>query len=635
MEIILFIVLLVWMIVINNRVSDLQKKIRSLTQSPSNAKSPVSASAAPLTVQSIAEKATVASPVVEKPIKMETETSVTSEEASGRFLGKLGIAALVAGAAFFLKYAFDEGWIGPVGIIMLGVIVGIVLLALGQSLRKKYLRYSDLLMGGGVAILYLSIFAAHTLYHLISQPVALFVMFAITILSFAISIINATMTFAMVGVIGGFATPLIISLGTPGMIGLFSYITLLNVGVFAVSIYKKWIPLNYVAFVITMINFLAWYDKFYQEAYMVPVIFFLTITFVLYIIASLVYNVVNKIKAVPLDYGLIGLNAIAYSGFLYSILEPKYGDYLGFIFVILAVVYLVVAFLANKLNPEDKGLNIYLPGITVVFLSIAVPLQLDGPWVAVAWLVESVVLYFLAAKIANRGFQVMGLIVYILGLLNVLTQYVDINRIFGFGGASEAFVPVFNKYFALGVLSIAVSYIIAYIYRSYGSISTDIQKRGVMVFLVLSQVITLGVGTIEIAKTFDQKIDQERSQYVAESSMRVEYDNALYNENSPSPSPTDQMYRNIASFRNQENTVISFFWALYAGVLLALGFTKPSVVARRFAIVLFCITALKVFIDIWNLGPLYRIVSSIVFGILALAASFAYAKYKHRLKEIV
>ena len=81
--------------------------------------------------------------------------------------------------------------------------------------------------------------------------------------------------------------------------------------------------------------------------------------------------------------------------------------------------------------------------------------------------------------------------------------------------------------------------------------------------------------------------------------------------------------------------VVSIVWALYAAMLTVIGFAKKYVSVRRMGLILFIITACKVVIDVWNLGELYRVVSFIVFGAIALTASFMYVKYKDRLKQIV
>jgi uncharacterized membrane protein len=91
----------------------------------------------------------------------------------------------------------------------------------------------------------------------------------------------------------------------------------------------------------------------------------------------------------------------------------------------------------------------------------------------------------------------------------------------------------------------------------------------------------------------------------------------------------------LAAPVGQMNTSISILWTLYAALLIVIGFAKRYMPARRMGLILFIITAFKVVVDVWSLGEIYRIVSFISFGVIALAASFLYAKYKDRLKDII
>jgi uncharacterized membrane protein len=98
---------------------------------------------------------------------------------------------------------------------------------------------------------------------------------------------------------------------------------------------------------------------------------------------------------------------------------------------------------------------------------------------------------------------------------------------------------------------------------------------------------------------------------------------------------TSEIHRFIGLNYAQEKTVISIVWALYAAFITIVGFVAHIRSARVLGIILFVITAIKIFFNLWALGPLYRIVSSIIFGVIALAASFLYAKYKDRLKDVL
>ncbi|MCX6715417.1 MAG: DUF2339 domain-containing protein [Candidatus Taylorbacteria bacterium] len=630
-EIIAVVVILVVIFAQNSRISNLEKIIKNSTiQKKSESAAPAapasfSAATSPVVPAAVSPTAPSA-PAVQRPV-VET-TPVNKEEVFGRLLGKIGIGAVIIGVAIFLNYAFDNNWIGVTGRVMIGVIIGLGAIVLGQFLRKKYLRYSDLLMGGGIAVLYLSMFSAHFYYHLISPLTAGIFMFIVTALAFAISIYNATPVLAVVSVIGGFATPFLSNSGTNSMFELFTYLTILNVGIMAVSFFKKWPEIIALAFIGTMINFVAWYSSYYNETTsLAPTMTFAVITFVIFLIASIARATTAKQVTDKANYILLGLNALGFAIVGYALLEPHHDGILGFASVLVALAYLACAFIVNKSNPEDKALNIFLPGLAVTFLSVAVPLQLSGPWIAVAWLVESVVLYVIASTISNRGFQVMGVVVYGLGLVNLFAYNYP-------SPYSPDFVVILNAHFLILILAVVVAYVIGFIYYRFGSLNVEVQKRGIAVFIIIANILTVYAVSTQII------FEQNHNITIAEQAYNTEVRNAnLY---SNGYNMTDQAMRAQNSYtqarestQNRSHTYVSLFWILYAAVLTAIGFGKRLMIARRLGLILFIITALKVLVDVWSLGQLYRIVSFTVFGVVALIASFAYAKYKDRLKSIV
>jgi uncharacterized membrane protein len=630
---IVLLIVLVWVIVSqNNRISKIEKMLKEGHEVKASSPS----AQAPTQPSAVAPMSASATQTTTAPIQ---KPKVASEEASGRFLGKIGIAAVLVGIAFFLKYAFDNNWIGPVGRVMIGIIAGLGFLGLGQYLRAKYLKYSDLIIGGGIAILYLSVFAANSFYHLIDPFTTGVFMFVVTVLSFVMSIVNATPTLAVVGVVGGFATPFLVGSHENAMLSLFAYLTILNLGVLGVSFFKKWPKLNIVAFVGTVTNFIGWYVSFYEPIVLGPTLGFVFISFLIFLIASVARVIVSgsqsvvgaeasgKLKADQADYLLLGANAFLTASIGYIILNPEYHGILGFASVLLAVIYCIVAVTANKFNPEDKALNIFLPGLAVVFLSIAVPMQFSGPWIAIAWFIESAFLYAIASFISNRGFQVMGIVVYALGIIDFAVwtgrTYID-----------ETFTPIFNTSFVILVLAVIVAYAIAYMYRRFGSISVEIQKRGIMVFVIVANVLSVYALSMEIVNYYDAKQISLSKTYQTEVTQAQRYNTGY--DTTGMPSEINQnFYSESASIKNRSNTLVSILWAIYAAILTAIGFARRVASVRRLGLVLFVITALKVVVDVWSLGQIYRIVSFIVFGIIALVASFAYAKYKDRLKEIV
>ncbi|MDO8430671.1 MAG: DUF2339 domain-containing protein, partial [Candidatus Taylorbacteria bacterium] len=553
--------------------------------------------------------------------------NVSSEDKSGRLLGRIGIAAVLIGVAFFLKYAFDNNWIGPAGRVMIGIIFGLGFIGFGQYIRSKYLQYSDLLMGGGIAILYLSVFAAHSFYSLINSGTTGILMFIVTLLAFAISITNATQTLALVSVIGAFATPFLVGSHENAMWSLFGYLTIINLGVLGVSFFKKWPRQNLASFVGTAINFIAWFSAYYNADVLAPTLLFCIVTFLIFLVAQIARAIVANTKADGPDYVLMGTNAFALSITGYTILNPEYHGILGFASVIVAVIYMFFAFMVNKSNPEDKALNIFLPGLAVVFLSMAVPLQFSGAWIAVAWFIEASVLYIIASAVANRGFQVMGLIVYILGLFDFIIWYSNHSYI-------QEFIPFFNVTFGVLLVATISAYFISYIYHKYGSTNLEIQKRGIMFFVVVANILSIWALTVQISSYYEAKSYQLSQAHQISLDNSNLYSNG-YDTSSQVSAENTAYYAEITSNKNVSNTLISVLWTLYAMVLTTIGFAQRLASVRRLGLILFIITAFKVLIDVWSLGELYRIISFIAFGVIALIASFGYIKYKDRLNKIL
>jgi uncharacterized membrane protein len=558
------------------------------------------------------------------------------EASAGKILGRLGIGAVLVGVAFFLKYAFENNWIGPSGRVMLGIVIGIALFAIGQYLRKKYLGYSDLLMGGGSAVLYLSIFSAYAFYGLISSTTAGVLMLCITALTLAVSIVDATVTLSLVGIIGAFATPFLVSTGHNDMYMFFFYLSIINLGVLGISFFKKWTYLNVASFAGTIINFIAWYASYYEPKFLVPTFIFTLVTFLIFLVANVARGISAGVKANQNDYFLMGANAFFFAFVGYTIFNPLHHAYLGFGAACVAVVYIAFAFMVNKANPSDRTLNIFLPGLAVTFLSIAVPLQFSGAWIAVAWLVESCILYFIASSISNRGFQVMGLIVYGLGIINYFSWSLQ-NEIVRCGDCIlpvNSFVPIFNSHFMVLLLAVAVAYIIGYTYKRYGSITVDIQKRGIMFFVVVANILSVYALTTQVTLYRNYRLAHMSATYQQSIKDTQQY-NSGNGVSDAQQNLSSAYYAEISKTTNQSNTLVSIIWTLYAAVLTAIGFARRIPSVRRLGLILFIITAFKVVVDVWSLGQLYRIISFIAFGIIALVASFAYAKYKDRLKEIV
>jgi uncharacterized membrane protein len=586
---ILFIVLIVFIVHQNSRINSIEASLKGKIVTKTEA---VREEVKEDTTTQLEVK------VAEVEPKSETKKDVSGEEVSGRILGRLGIAAVIIGVAFFLRYAFANNWVGPAGRVAIGILLGIIILAIGQFLRKKYLQFSDLLMGGGLVVLYLSIFSAHTFYHLVDPMIAFFGMILVTAIGVAISIINATKTLSVLALIGGFCTPFLIGMTELSAWTTFTYITILNAGTLGVLSYKKWPTLVLVSLIGTHIYFGVWLFSSYNDSLLVPTLIFILVQFLILNASSLIRIIKEKATATQIDYAVLALTALSFALVTYYLLMPEYKHFVSIGSVLVSGFYAVIALIAYRENPKDRTINIFLPGLAVAFLTAAVPIEFSGQWIAAWWFVEAVVLYIVASTSSSRGFQIMGVIVYMLGLCDLFIYLLTYER-------PGDFMVFFNGHFIMLAMAIIVAYVIAGIYHRYGSTSPDIQKRGVAVFVVLANILTLYALTTQIIMYYEVQLSGDLVSISREQVM------------------------------NLSNTSVSILWAIYAAFLTFIGFAKRYPAVRRMGLTLFIITAFKVVIDVWSLGEIYRIVSFIVFGIIALAASFVYVRYKDRLKDIV
>ncbi|MEM6784922.1 MAG: DUF2339 domain-containing protein [Bacteroidota bacterium] len=156
------------------------------------------------------------------------------------WLNRLGIALLLIGLAFLFRYSIEQGWVGPLVRVGFGVALGAGLMGLGLRLRPKRLRYGQALMGGGLAVLYTTLFAAFQLYALLSYPVAFGAMLGVTTLGFVLAYRYGDVLAAVVATQGGLSTPFLLYTGDGDVAALVGYTAVLLTCAFALYALRGW-----------------------------------------------------------------------------------------------------------------------------------------------------------------------------------------------------------------------------------------------------------------------------------------------------------------------------------------------------------------------------------------------------------
>jgi len=553
-----------------------------------------------------------------------------------KWLGRIGILALIFGVSFFLKYAFDNDWIGETGRVAIGLVAGLALLVAGDRLRGKYASYAQILTGGGVAILYLSIYSAFAYYHLIDQLPAFAVMAFITFAGAFLAINYGSAGLAVLSISGGFLTPMLLSTGVNNQLGLFIYITLLNLGILAISFFRNWKALNLLGFTGTILLYSGWAAGYYTSDQLLITEIFLTLWFIIYAVATISHNILAKKNTDQADMALIVLNALAYFLISYSLLSGSYSDFMGFFAVLMAFVYFVFAYISYQFNPEDKNLALFMPAFSIFFLTIAAPIQFDGHWVTISWAIESMALIWISYNLKRPEMGKYAWAIFIIVLARLIFVDMQIDDI-------GAYAIIFNARvltFAIGIISVAVFY---RLYSFYDEKSKARENSVKVKLLFIANFLAILILSAEVQAFFSkqsQTIPFPPYPICQEST----YEQGLGNRENPYCQQRYEEYDRVQqevmakrrSIESKASSSLSVLWGFYAIILLAFGIARKSRPLRLMGIGLLGITIFKLFFyDLWSLGTLYKIISSITMGVILLAASFAYSKYKDKIKEII
>ena len=349
---------------------------------------------------------------------------------AGKWLAYVGALAVMIGAGFGLKYAIDNQWLGPVGRVVLGIVVGWMSFAGGAfAMRKDYRFLGQSLTGAALGILYLSFYAAFDWYHILSYEWAFAGMVLTTAGGLAFAHAFDSQPTAVLGMIGGFITPAMLPPSSNSIWELFPYLLLLDVGVLCVSSLRRWTGLQVLVFLGTIITWIAWYVTFYTQELLFPTLGFLTVFFALFAALGVIHNIVQKRVAEAGDFFLILTTPVVYFAVLYWLTYEIWPYEQGYFALAMTAIYTVFAIAAGRLNPIGKSVTTALAGLAGTFLILAPPLSLTGHWVTVAWIAESVLLVELGLRFELASLKWTG--------LSLLAKVQFILMIYGIGTLAD------------------------------------------------------------------------------------------------------------------------------------------------------------------------------------------------------
>lgn len=316
-------------------------------------------------------------------------------------ISKIGIAILVLAVGFFVKYAIDNEWIGTVGRVAIGITCGAILIALAHKLHKKYMAFSSVLVGGGLAVFYFTITLAYHEYRLFNQPTTFVILLVITAFAVMLSMLYDRQELAIISLVGGFASPFMASSGSGNYISLFIYLIILNSGLLVIAYRKSWRLLNLLAFIFTVIMYVGWFifKEHNHPAVYKNGLLFGTVFYLMFLVINIGHNIKENKKFIASDFGILLANTCLYfSAGLYLLTALGLTDYRGLFSAGMGLFNMGLSYVLYRNKKVDINILYLLIGITLTFISLTAPIQLKGNNITLFWASEAVLLYWLYRK---------------------------------------------------------------------------------------------------------------------------------------------------------------------------------------------------------------------------------------------
>ncbi len=365
----------------------------------------------------------------------------------GNALVRVGVIVLFFGVAFLLKYAYEHTHL-PVEARLSAIAIGAAaMLAIGWRLRLRLPVYALAIQGGGVGVLYLTVFGAYRLFGLLPAEAAFALLIAIAVLSALLAVLQDAQSLAVLGVSGGFLAPVLASTGEGSHVMLFSYYAVLNLGILGIALYKAWRPLNVVGFVFTFGIGALWGARFYRPELFASTEPFLLLFFLMYVAIAVIF----AFRQAP-QFGhyvdatvVFGTPLVGFGMQARLVSDFEYGA--AWSALAAATLYLGLAVVLRRRHQETLRMLVEaFLALGVIFVTLAIPLALDGRWTSGAWALEGAAAYWVGVRQERRLVRAFGL----------LLQFAAGAAFLSEAGSGYGEIPVLNSYY-IGTALIALA----------------------------------------------------------------------------------------------------------------------------------------------------------------------------------
>lgn len=444
-------------------------------------------------------------------------------------INKIGIVITTIGVAIGAKYSIDHNLISPLTRIILGYLVGVGLLAFGMRLKKNYENYSAVLVSGAITIMYFITYAAYSFYALIPQGLAFALMAVFTLFTVLAAIQYNKQIIAHIGLVGAYAVPFLLSEGEGKIAILFSYTAIINIGILFISFWKYWKPLYYSAFGLTWLMYFLWFTSEYlSDRHFTLALIFLSLFFLIFYTTFIAYNVRQNEKLKIDDIILLLANSFIFYGLGYVVLasDESGGQLLGVFTLCNAIIHFIVSSIIYRLKLADKKLLYFISGLVLVFVTIAIPVQLDGNWVTLLWAGEAALLFWIGRTKNISIYESLSYPLIFLAFFSIIHDWFMYYGSYYPEHPETRITPIFNIYFLSSIFVIACFGWITYLNQNRKYIADLESKKEISTLLssyslkILSFVIP-AILIFTIYYTFRIEIETYWNQLYLDSEQKI------------------------------------------------------------------------------------------------------------------
>lgn len=505
----------------------------------------------------------------------------------GQWLTWLGILAIFFGTAFFLAYDLESHPIAGTGQVLTGLLVGALFIAAGRTMAGRFGKFlARGLLGGGVALLYLSAYASYAFHHLVPAAVVFPFLFGVALVGTIVALSENSLMVATLTLIGALLTPFFVTTGRGGSpAALFAYLAAVNLGTSLLTRKRHWPILPLMGFLGTVILVAWWWSRDFSIDYRDVTLAGIAVLWLLNAVIPLTARPEAGFHGVARAFVLVA-NAFLFELVLYALMAPDFMPLRGMATALLSLAYVAGGrYAAARLGATPPVRLTRLAGLGLAVL--AVPIQFDLQWVTLGWALLAVILLESGFTASGLGERLLGYFVLLLATLRALIwdsleTLSDLDR----------YRPILNGNFVIGIVTAGTLGLAAWMLSRHRDRLTRVERRLVTPLILVAAVVLLVRISMETIAGFS----------VRENLTRADLELPLL-------------------------LTLSLIWAVYAGLLIVGGFLTHWRPIRYLGIGVLAVLILKVFLlDMQELERGYRIASFVGVGLLLLLISVLYQK---------